>query len=194
MRALLVVIFILVPLLELAIIVQVGQLVGTAWTILALLAVSLAGAWLVRREGTRAWSRFRTALAEGRMPADEVLEGALVLFGGALLLTPGFATDALGLSLMVPPVRALVAGALRRRLGSRFVVGTLGGRDAAGRDAAGRGTVGGGQRRPGPAQRPPSARRDDVVDVEVVSIERTPGPPDAAARNGDIHNRDDGSA
>lgn len=195
MRLLLVLIFIVVPLLELAIIVQVGQLVGTGWTILALLAVSLAGAWLVRREGTRAWSRFRMALAEGRMPADEVLEGALVLFGGALLLTPGFATDALGLSLMVPPVRALVAATLRRRLGSRFVVGTLGGRDASGRGPAGdRGTVGGGPQRSGPARRPSPTRSDDVVDVEVVSIERTPGPPDAAARNGDIHNRDDGSA
>jgi UPF0716 protein FxsA len=180
MRALLVVVFLVVPVIELAIIVQVGELIGAAWTILALLAVSLAGAWLVRREGTRAWSRFRTALASGRVPTDEVVEGALVLFGGALLLTPGFATDAVGLSLMVPPVRAFVAGTLRRRLGARFVVGTVGG--------------GGATQRPGPAQRPPSLRRDDVVDVEVVSIERTPGPPEAAAQNGDIHNRDSGSA
>ncbi|MBW3604125.1 MAG: FxsA family protein [Actinobacteria bacterium] len=175
MRALLVVVFIVVPLIELAIIVQVGQLVGTAWTILALLAVSLAGAWLVRREGTRAWSRFRTALASGRVPTDEVLEGALVLFGGALLLTPGFATDAVGLALMVPPVRALLASTLRRRLGSRLTVTS----------------VGGGTRPRRPA---PTRSRDDVVDVEVVSIERTPSDPGAAARNGDIHNRDTGSA
>lgn len=175
MRALLVLVFIVVPLLELAIIVQVGQLVGTAWTILALLGVSLAGAWLVRREGTRAWSRFRTALASGRVPTAEVLEGALVLFGGALLLTPGFATDAVGLALMVPPVRALVATTLRRRLGARLTVTSLGG---------------GGTRPPRPA---PARPRDDVVDVEVVSIERTPADPDAAARNGDIHNRDTGS-
>lgn len=176
MRALLVLVFIVVPLVELAIIVQVGQLIGTSWTILALLGVSLAGAWLVRREGTRAWSRFRTALASGRVPTDEVLEGALVLFGGALLLTPGFATDAVGLALMVPPVRALVATTLRRRLGARLTVTSLGG----------------GGTRP---RRPPSTRpRDDVVDVEVVSIERAPTDPDAAARNGDIHNRDTGSA
>lgn len=179
MRALLVIVFIVVPLVELAIIIQVGELIGTASTILALLAVSVAGAWLVRREGTRAWSRFRTALGSGRVPADEVVEGALVLFGGALLLTPGFATDAVGLSLMVPPVRSFVASTLRRRLGSRFVVGTVGG-------------VGAGRR--SPPTRGPAARRDEVVDVEVVSIERTPGPPEAAARNGDIHNRDNGSA
>lgn len=180
MRAALVVVFIVVPLIEIAIIVQVGELVGAAWTIVALLLVSLVGAWLVRREGTRAWRRFRDALAGGRVPTDEVLEGALVLFGGALLLTPGFATDAVGLLLMVPPVRALVAGTLRRRLGARFVVGTIGGSPP--------------QPGPGARLRSPSPRRDDVVDVEVVSIERTPGPPEAAARNGDIHNRDDGSA
>lgn len=179
MRAVLVVVFLVVPVVELAIIVQVGQLIGPAWTILALVVVSLAGAWLVRREGTRAWSRFRAALASGRVPTDEVLEGALVLFGGALLLTPGFATDAVGLLLMVPPARTFVAGTLRRRLGARFVVGTVGG---------------GATQRPGPARRPPSLRPDDVVDVEVVSIERTPGPPEAAAQNGDIHNRDSGSA
>ncbi len=169
-RLLLVVAFIVVPLLELAIIVQVGQLIGTAWTILALLAVSLAGAWLVRREGTRAWSRFRAALAAGRVPTDEVLEGALVLFGGALLLTPGFATDAVGLALMVPPVRAVTAATLRRRLGARFVVGTVGGAGAM------------------------SRRRDEVVDVQVVNVERTQRPTDSPARDADIHNRDGGSA
>lgn len=176
MRLLLVVVFIVVPLIELAIIIQVGELIGAAATILALLAVSLAGAWLVRREGIRAWIRFTDALRSGRVPADEVLEGAMVLFGGALLLTPGFATDAVGLLLMVPPVRALVASTLKRRLGARFTVTTLGG------------TAG---RRPSQAR-----RRDDVVDVEVVNIERTT---DRAAsgtptRNGDIHNNGAGSA
>lgn len=175
MRGVLVLAFIVVPLVELAIIIQVGELLGAAPTILLLLAVSLAGAWLVRREGTRAWTRFRTALEHGRVPTDEVLEGALVLFGGALLLTPGFATDAVGLSLMVPPVRGLVATTLKRRLGARFTVTTFG-------DA----------RR---TRRPPTMRapRDDVVDVEVINIERSSTGRDQAARNGDIHNRDTGS-
>lgn len=176
MRLLLIFAFIVVPLIELAIIVQVGDLIGAVPTILLLLLVSLAGAWLVRREGTRAWSRFTETLRNGRVPTDEVLEGAMVLLGGALLLTPGFATDAVGLLLMILPVRALVASVLKRRLGSRVTVTSLGG-PAAGRP-------------------PPPRRRADVVDVEVVKIERTgdrasSGTP---ARNGDIHSNGAGSA
>lgn len=186
MRLALVVAFIVVPLVELGIIIQVGQLIGAAPTILALLAVSLVGAWLVRREGTRAWRRFTEALRSGRVPADEVLEGAMVLFGGALLLTPGFATDTFGLLLMVPPVRALVGSTLKRQLGSRFSVTSLGGTA--------------GRRPPGPAQpggrrTARTRRRDDVVDVEVVNIERTSdrAPGGQPARNGDVHSNGAGS-
>jgi UPF0716 protein FxsA len=161
-RALLVFVFIIVPLIELAIIIQVGQLVGAGWTVAALLGISLLGAWLVRREGTRAWDNFRLALASGRVPTDEVLEGALVLFGGALLLTPGFATDALGLLLMIPPVRAVIAAAIKRQLGTRLSVTTL---------SDGRYT----------------RRRDGVVDVEVINVER-----DAVPRNGEINSPDSG--
>ena len=175
MRLLLIFAFIVVPLIELAIIIQVGDLIGAAPTILLLLVVSLVGAWLVRREGTRAWSRFTETLRSGRVPTDEVLEGAMVLFGGALLLTPGFATDAVGLLLMIPPVRALVASMLRRRLGARVTVTSLDGT--------------GGRRAPQPR------RRDDVVDVEVVNIERTGdrAGSGAPARNGDIHSNGAGS-
>ena len=125
MPALLIVVFLLVPLIELFIIIQVGQLVGAWWTVAALVAVSVAGALLMRREGTRAWGNFRAALASGRVPTDEVVEGALVLFGGALLLTPGFATDALGLLLMIPLTRRMIAAAIKRRLGARFSVATV---------------------------------------------------------------------
>lgn len=173
MRATLVVIFIVVPLIELWLLIQVGQVIGAAWTIVALLAVSVAGAWLLRREGTRAWSRFRTALASGRVPTDEVVEGALVLLGGALLLTPGFASDAVGLLLMIPPVRALVASTARRRLAARLMVTTIGG---------------------GRPPRRRTRRSDDVVDVEVVNIERSPGDRAPAEHNGDIHSRGSGSA
>ena len=148
MPALLVLAFLVVPLVELAVIIQVGQVIGPLWTVALLLGISLAGAWLVRREGTRAWSRFRSALNQGRVPTDEVAEGALVLFGGALLLTPGFATDALGLLLMIPPARKLIAITLKRRLGARFSVATM--------------SVGNATR----------GRRDEVVDVEVVNVER----------------------
>jgi UPF0716 protein FxsA len=150
MAALLVLAFIVVPLVELAIIIQVGQAIGLLWTIALLVVDSVVGAWLVRREGTRAWSRFRAALDQGRVPADEVLEGALVLFGGALMLTPGFASDALGLLLMIPPARRLIAAALKRRLGARFSVSTM--------------SVGGSATR---------RTRDDVVDVEVIDVKRS---------------------
>ncbi len=127
MPLLLVVAFIIVPLLELAVIIQVGQLIGAGWTITLLFAVSIAGAWLVKREGRGAWRNFRRALDEARMPAVEVVDGALVLVGGALLLTPGFLTDVVAVLLLLPPVRAgLRAGtinALRRRVG-RGGIGT----------------------------------------------------------------------
>lgn len=163
MRAALVLVFIVVPLMELFIIIQVNEVIGPLWTIAALVLMSLLGAWLLRREGTRAWSRFRGALAEGRVPGDEVLEGALVLFGGALLLTPGFASDALGVLLMIPPTRALVAAGLKRRLGARFSVTSLVGGRAGSRD------------------------RGAVVDVEVINVDR-----DRMGRNGEINSPDDG--
>jgi UPF0716 protein FxsA len=117
----LVLLFIAVPLAELAVIIQVGQAIGVWWTIALLLADSLLGSWLMRHQGRTAWRRFNAAVQEGRVPAREVLDGALVIFGGALLLTPGFITDVLGLVLLIPPTRALVRGLLARRLAHRMV-------------------------------------------------------------------------
>ncbi|CAN5598804.1 FxsA family protein [soil metagenome] len=105
--------FVVVPLIELYIIIQVGQGIGVLPTVLILLAVSLAGAWLVRREGARAWQALKGALRSGRLPSREVSDAALVLVGGTLLLTPGFITDALGLFFVVPLTRPLA----RRGLG-----------------------------------------------------------------------------
>jgi UPF0716 protein FxsA len=121
------VVFLVVPLLELYVIIQVGQQIGALWTVVLLLLVSVVGTWLVRREGVRAWSNFRAALQGGRPPTAEVVDGALVLFGGALLLTPGFLTDILGLALVFPPTRAVVSRAVRARVRSRFgVTGFMG--------------------------------------------------------------------
>lgn len=157
--------FIVVPLVELMIILQVGELVGAAWTIVALLAISIAGAWLVRREGTKTWNRLTGVLRAGRMPADEVLQGALVLVGGALLLTPGFFTDAVGLLLVIPPSRALVASVIKTRVGQRVALHTFG---AGG--PFGQGANDASHRRSG---RPATgADRGDVVDVEVVDVTR----------------------
>jgi UPF0716 protein FxsA len=120
----LVLLFIAVPLAELAVIIQVGQAIGVWWTIGLLLVDSILGSWLMRHQGRTAWRRFNETLQAGRVPGREVVDGALVIFGGALLLTPGFITDILGLVLLIPPTRALVRGVLSRRLAHRMVVST----------------------------------------------------------------------
>jgi UPF0716 protein FxsA len=117
----LVLLFIAVPIAELAVIIQVGQAIGVWWTIGLLLADSVLGSMLMRHQGRTAWRRFNEAVQGGRVPAREVLDGALVIFGGALLLTPGFLTDVLGLILLLPPTRALVRRVLTRRLAHRMV-------------------------------------------------------------------------
>ena len=125
-------VFIVLPLAELFVILQVADLIGGLETIVLLIAVAVLGSWLLKREGPAAWARFRRALAEGRVPTDEITDGAFVMFGGALLLTPGFITDILGFVLLLPPTRAMVKAASRRRM-SRWVqkrTGTRGVYDA----------------------------------------------------------------
>jgi len=121
MLPLLLLLFIVVPIAELALLIQVGQAIGVWWTIALLVADAILGSLLARSQGRAAWRRFNEALRGGRPPAREVLDGALVLFGGALLLTPGFLTDVLGLVLLLPPTRALVRAVLVRRFAQRMV-------------------------------------------------------------------------
>jgi UPF0716 protein FxsA len=113
---LLVLLFIVVPLAELFVIIEVGQAIGVPATIGLLFLDSVLGAVLLRSQGRAVWRRFNLALAEGRVPARETFDGAMVIFGGALLLTPGFITDVFGLLLLIPPTRAAI-----RRLSSRMV-------------------------------------------------------------------------
>src|SRR4029453_7175821 len=101
--------FVLVPLAELAVIVAVGDWIGLVPTLVLLLAVSVAGAWLAKWQGLAAWRRFQLALADGRMPTVEVADGAMILLAGALLLTPGFLSDVIGVLLLLPPPRARAA-------------------------------------------------------------------------------------
>lgn len=108
MPFLLALLFLVVPILEIAVLIQVGQLIGVGPTILLLIAMSIAGAVLAKREGVAVWTRFRTTLARGEVPSKEIVDGVLVLFGAALLLTPGFLTDILGLTLLIPATRAAV--------------------------------------------------------------------------------------
>ncbi len=117
---LLLVAFIVVPIVEIYVIIQVGQVIGPWWTILLLIADSILGSWLIRREGGRAWRALRGALDSGRMPAKELADGALILIGGTLMLTPGFVTDAFGILLILPMTRPLfrrlLTGVVTRRL------------------------------------------------------------------------------
>ncbi|HUQ62934.1 MAG TPA: FxsA family protein [Acidimicrobiales bacterium] len=108
MFALLVVAFIVVPIVELALIIWVGSHIGALYTIVLLLAVSVGGAWLVKREGLGVVRRFRAQLDQGKIPGKEIADGVLIVIAGALLLTPGFISDVLGVLLLLPPVRAAV--------------------------------------------------------------------------------------
>src|SRR3954452_3282084 len=121
MPLLLVIVFIVVPIAELYVLIQIGQAIGVLPTIALLILDSVLGAALMRAQGRAAWMRFNAALAEGRVPGREVMDGALVIFGGALLLTPGFLSDVLGLILLLPPTRAVVRKLLAARYGSRIM-------------------------------------------------------------------------
>ncbi len=119
---LLAVLFIGVPLLELSVIVQVGQTIGVGWTVLLLIADSILGAWLLKREGRRALAALGEAFGSGRMPARELADGILVLVGGVLMLTPGFLSDVLGMLCILPFTRPLARGMLTRFVAARMVV------------------------------------------------------------------------
>ncbi len=142
-RWLLVVAFVAVPLLEIWVILRVGSVIGPWWTIALLVVDSVVGAWLVRREGGRAWRALRTALQGGRMPAREIADGALILIGGTLMLTPGFVSDLAGILLILPMTRP-VARRLLTRVVERRLVGSL------------------NDRRPGPPTGGPVVRGDVV--------------------------------
>jgi UPF0716 protein FxsA len=128
MPLLLILLFIVVPIAELYVIIQVGQLIGVVPTLILLLADAILGSLLLKHEGRSAWRRFNEALAARRFPGREVADGALIIVGGTLLLTPGFITDVFGLFLLLPPTRAITRRLLKRLTIGRFaVVGVSGG-------------------------------------------------------------------
>jgi UPF0716 protein FxsA len=139
--------FLLVPIVELWLFVEVAGWVGFLPALLWVIAVGFAGAWLVRREGIGALARANRKVASGALPTDELIDGILIVVAGALMLTPGFLTDAVGVLLLLPPTRAIV----RRALRSRFRTGPIlvGGRFPGGTDGW-----------------PGSARQRDVWDAE----------------------------
>src|SRR3978361_1334288 len=132
MGLLLVLPFIVVPIAELYVIIQVGELIGVWPTLLLLLLDAIVGSWLLKRAGRSRWRLFNKALAEKRIPAAEVADGFLVILGGALLIAPGFITDIFGILFLIPPTRALARKVLYRVTVGRvaivgFPVGSVGG-------------------------------------------------------------------
>ena len=112
----LILLFLALPIAELFVIIQVGHVLGVLDTLALLVLISVIGAWLVKREGLSVLRRARAQLDGGLVPGRELVDGSLILLAGALMLTPGFITDAVGLLLLLPPVRAGLRAAVRRRL------------------------------------------------------------------------------
>ena len=125
--AILVALFVVVPIVELYVIIQVGQAIGVAPTLALLLADAVLGSLLLRQQGLGAWRRFNEAFAQRRFPAREIADGVLIVIGGTLLLTPGFVTDVFGLFLLIPPTRAIARRLLRGYAGRRFILVGVGG-------------------------------------------------------------------
>ncbi len=115
MVGVLVLLLLIVPFAELYVIIQVAHAFGALDTIALLIVVSVAGAWLMKREGVSVWRRFQRQVGSGKVPGREIADGVMILVAGALLLAPGFLTDLVGIALLLPPVRAGVRTLLLRR-------------------------------------------------------------------------------
>ncbi len=147
--------FLVVPFIELYVLIKVGAVLGVVNTIAVVLLVSAIGAWLVKREGLKTLRRIQVQLSELKVPTDELLDGGLIMLSGALMLTPGFVTDMVAIALLLPPIRKIVRRQLKARYGKRFsVVGGTGG--------ASFGSVFDGASSRGPFR----SRRGPVIDVE----------------------------
>jgi len=114
--------FTLVPLIELALLVKLGQMTSVTMTIGIVILTGIIGAYLARREGIKAWRRLEKSMREGVSPADELIEALLILIAGAVLITPGLLTDLFGFGLLIPPVRKWVRNRLSRHFRNRIVI------------------------------------------------------------------------
>jgi UPF0716 protein FxsA len=119
MFVVLAVVFLVFPIVEIYVMLQVAHAIGVPETILLLIAISMAGAWLAKMAGLGVLNRLQRTVRAGKVPSSELVDGALVLFAAALMLAPGFVTDCLAILLLVPPTRAVVRGVVLRRIRSR---------------------------------------------------------------------------
>ena len=99
------ILFLVVPFVEIYLLVEIGARIGAPWTILLVVLTAIVGAWLVRVQGLATWRRFQVSLSRNELPATALVEGLWLLIAGALLLTPGFFTDAVGFACLIPPFR-----------------------------------------------------------------------------------------
>ena len=116
--------FTLVPLIELALLVKLGQMTSVAMTIGIVILTGIIGAYLARREGIKAWRRLEKSIREGVSPADELIDALLILIAGAVLITPGLLTDLFGFGLLIPPMRRWVRNKLSRHFHNRIMIST----------------------------------------------------------------------
>jgi len=114
--------FIGIPLAEIAVFIELGGRIGLGWTLFLIVLTAMVGTWMLRRQGFAVLDRARRELDQDRVPVVEVFEGLCLLVAGALLLTPGFLTDAVGALLLLPPVRRWLYREARRRLEHRIIV------------------------------------------------------------------------
>jgi UPF0716 protein FxsA len=126
MLGLLALLFLVVPIAELYVIVQVTHGIGVPETILLLIAISVVGAWLAKLAGIGVINRFQQTVRQGKVPSAELVDGALVLFAGALMITPGFLSDCLAILLLLPPSRAVVRHAVLRRIRAGGLITVVG--------------------------------------------------------------------
>lgn len=108
--------FIAIPLIEIAVFIQVGDVIGLWWTLAIVIATALGGTYMLRRQGLATLRRAQANMAEGRMPLREVFDGLCLLIAGALLLTPGFVTDLAGALLLLPPIRMILGQTVARHI------------------------------------------------------------------------------
>lgn len=152
--------FILMPIVEIAVLIQVGGSIGLVPTLLIIIATAILGTYLLRQQGLATLTKAQQRMSSGQLPAEQMMEGVILLIGGVLLLTPGFVTDAFGFCCLFPLTRQWMA----RKLASRSVIGVWGGMGTAG--GAGRNIPGGESSaaadRPDQARRP--AAEGDVIE------------------------------
>ena len=148
----LVLLFIAIPVLELALFIKIGGAIGLGPTLAIILLTAVLGAWLARQQGLRVLEGVRAELAAGKLPQSSLVDGLLILFAGALLLTPGFLTDTFGFLLLAPPFRAMLRPRLARALAGKVLVSGFGG---------------------APPQSTARERRDgsDVIDIDAEIVE-----------------------